>query len=257
MSQIENLDVKWTDAKELVLKGYAEESQCLYITYTKEYIKYRNLGYLFTIPNIIISTVIGLLAFDQNFTSSPNGPFIIGGSNIFVAIIGTIYKVLKYGDYESQFKFLGGEHLKLYAEIQAMLVKSPEEREHPLEYIRKIENRRLQLIDDAPVISDQTKNKFKRKYKNQVDELPVLLEKINKVKIYGKPTENQKLNSSLISESEIEKESRILQLGVSTLVPNKEENNLSEKEIVVSILPDTATSAPIKETSLSASEFEV
>jgi len=194
MSEKEDLEVKWTEAKENVLKGYAEECQCMYITYTKEYVKYRSLGYFFTIPSIIISTVTGLLAFDASFNSSSNGPFVIGGLNIFVAVVGTIYKVLKYGDLESQFKFLAGEHLKLYAEIQAMLVKSPEERENSLEFVRKIENRRLQLIDDAPVISDQTRSNFKRKYKNQVPELPVLLEKINKIKIYGKPIEKPNLS---------------------------------------------------------------
>jgi len=194
-----NLDELWTKEKEDVLKSYAEESECMYVTYTKEYLRYKKYGHFFTIPSIIISTVTGLLAFDANFSGSANGPTVIGSLNILVAIIGTIYKVLKYSELEAQFAFLAGEHLKLHSEIQSTLLKSPEERDNALEFMRKIENRRMQLIDDAPVVSDATKNKFKRKYKNTHFEMPLLLNKLSHVKIYGREVESEV--HSLKSES--------------------------------------------------------
>jgi hypothetical protein len=189
----------WTPEKENVLKGYAEESECMYVTYTKEYLRYKKYGYFFTIPSIVISTVTGLLAFDSNFSGSANGPTIIGSLNILVAINGTIYKVLKYAEMEAQFCFLAGEHLKLHSEIQATLLKSPAERDNALEFMRKIENRRIQLIDDAPVVCDSTKNKFKRKYKNTHFEIPLLLHKLSHIKIYGRELEPEV--TSLKSES--------------------------------------------------------
>ena len=197
----ENIEELWTNEKEDVLKGYAEESECMYVTYTKEYLRYKKYGHFFTIPSIIISTVTGLLAFDANFSGSSNGPTVIGSLNILVAIIGTIYKVLKYAELEAQFSFLAGEHLKLHSEIQAALLKSPAERDNALEFMRKIENRRMQLIDDAPVVSDATKNKFKRKYKNTHFEMPLLLNKLSHIKIYGR--ENESEVNSLKSESTI------------------------------------------------------
>jgi len=199
MSESEDCDHCWSDEKENVLKIYAEECECLYVTYTKEYVRYRLYGYFFTIPGIIISTVTGLLSFDQNFNSSQNGPMVTGSLNILVAVLGTIYKVLKYAEYEAQFKFLSGEHLKLYVEIQSMLEKSPEERDNAQEFIRKIESRRLQLLDDAPVISDKTMNKFKRKYKDKIS-VPLLLNKLTPIRIYGKETE-QSIKSESISNS--------------------------------------------------------
>lgn len=185
------LDELWTKEKEDVLKGYAEESECMYVTYTKEYLRYRKYGHFFTIPSIIISTVTGLLAFDANFSTSSNGPTVIGSLNILVAIVGTVYKVLKYAEMEARFTFLAGEHLKLHSEIQATLLKSPEERDNALEFMRKIENKRMQLIDDAPVVSDITRNKFKRKYKHTNFEMPLLLNKISHVRIYGREVESE------------------------------------------------------------------
>lgn len=203
----ENTEELWTNEKEDVLKGYAEESECMYVTYTKEYLRYKKYGHFFTIPSIIISTVTGLLAFDANFSGSSNGPTVIGSLNILVAIIGTIYKVLKYAELEAQFSFLAGEHLKLHSEIQAALLKSPMERDNALEFMRKIENRRMQLIDDAPVVSDSTKNKFKRKYKNTHFEMPLLLNKLSHIKIYGREHESEV--NSLKSESTIKRHSHV------------------------------------------------
>lgn len=179
----------WTTEKEDVLKAYAEESECMYVTYTKEYLKYRKYGHGFTIPSIIISTVTGLLAFDSNFNSSSSGPIVIGSLNILVAIVGTVYKVLEYAELEAKFKFLAAEHLKLHSEIQAALLKAPKDRDNAAEFLRKIENRRMQLIDNPPVVSDSVKQRFKRKYKN-ID-IPLMLNKISKIKIYGRETESE------------------------------------------------------------------
>lgn len=228
----------WTPEKEDVLKAYAEESECMYVTYTKEYLRYKKYGHFFTIPSIIVSTVTGLLAFDASFSGSANGPTIIGSLNILVAINGTIYKVLKYAELEAQFCFLAGEHLKLHSEIQATLLKSPAERDNALEFMRKIENRRMQLIDDAPVVSDSTKNKFKRKYKNTQFEIPLLLHKLSHIKIYGR--EQQSEVTSLKSESTDKTNSkktllgRILEtaVGVTNIVEEKMDDLTEElKEI--------------------------
>lgn len=190
----------WSKEKEDVLKTYAEESECMYIAYTNDYLKYKWYGHFFTIPGIIISTITGLLSFNSSFNSSADGPIIIGSLNILVAVIGTIYKILKYAELENRFHFLGGEHIKLHAEIQSMLLKCPEERDNALEFIRKIESRRLQLIDDAPVVTDETLRKFKRRYKNASIEMPLLMNKINKVKIFGRelptPIESMKTTPS-------------------------------------------------------------
>jgi hypothetical protein len=181
----------WTEEKEDTLKAYAEESECMYVAYTKEHLKYRNYGHYFTIPSIVISTVTGLLAFDSNFSSSTSGPIVIGSLNIFVAIIGTVYKVLEYAELEAKFKFLAAEHLKLHSEIQAALLKAPKDRDNALEFVRKVENRRMQLIDNPPAVSDSVKNRFKQKYKNSHLDIPLLLNKINKIKIYGREVESE------------------------------------------------------------------
>ena len=180
----------WSDEKEDLLKLYAEESECMYITYTKEYKSYKMFGYGFTIPSIIISTITGLLSFDSNFNNSSDGPFIIGSLNILVAVLSTIYKVLKYAELEAQFRFLSIEHLKLYSEIQSTLAKAPLERDNAVEYVRKIEARRLQMLDDAPVITKKTENMFLQKYRDQNIQIPLLLNKINKIRIYGRKYED-------------------------------------------------------------------
>jgi len=223
-----NLEELWTPEKEDVLKGYAEESECMYVTYTKEFLRYKKYGHFFTIPSIIISTVTGLLAFDAKFSGSANGPTVIGSLNILVAIVGTIYKVLKYAELEAQFTFLAGEHLKLHSEIQAVLLKSPGERDNALEFMRKIENRRMQLIDDSPVVSDSTKNKFKRKYKNSPFEMPLLLNKLSRVRIYGREAESEV--HSLKSESTTDTSKKVSALNRVVAKPfDKVETILDEK----------------------------
>jgi hypothetical protein len=179
-------------------------------------------GYIFTIPGIIISTVTGLLSFDKDFNSSQNGPVITGSLNILTAILGTIYKVLKYGDYEGQFKFLCGEHLKLYEEIQATLLKSPLDRDNAHEFMRKIESRRIQLLDDAPVISKETMKGFKKKYKNSV-RMPLLLNKINAIKIFGRDQVD-----SIISETSSVK-TDIMSKGKDVIISV---NDKTEKEVL-------------------------
>jgi hypothetical protein len=128
---------------------------------------------------------------------------VIGGFNILVAVMGTIYKVLKYAELESQFNFLSNEHLKLHSEIQAMLVKKPEERDMANEFIRKIESKRLELINNPPILTDATRNFFLKKYKNANINMPLLLRKINPIKIYGREIEEVASASAESSTSNI------------------------------------------------------
>lgn len=194
---------EWTKEKEDMLKSYAEESECLFITYTKDYKKYRTRGHAFTIPAIIISTVTGLLSFDKGFNSSENGSFIIGGFNILVAVMGTIYKVLKYGELESQFNFLSNEHLKLHSEIQAMLFKDPKERDRASEFIRKIESKRLELLNNPPLLTDQTRKFFLDKYRKNQVEFPLILRKLKPIRIFGREIETIQSQTESILEPEM------------------------------------------------------
>lgn len=170
-----------------VLKSYASEAEILYVVHNKNYLHYQRRGYYFTIPVIVMSTISGVLSFNQSIQSTDAGQYAIGGVNILCGIITTIYKFLNFSDYENQHRLLALEYLHLFEDLKSILSKHPRLRPDAIKYMEKIEEKRQELYDNFSIIEDNIRHEFKQKHKSM--KLPLKLNHISSIKIFGRDEE--------------------------------------------------------------------
>lgn len=140
------MDNNYSVEIEDVLKSYATEAEILYIVHNKNYLHYQRRGYYYTIPVIVMSTVSGVLSFNQSIQSTEAGQYAIGGVNILCGIITTIYKFLNYANYENQHKLLALEYLHMFEDIKSTLSKHPSQRHDAIKFIEKIESKETRTL---------------------------------------------------------------------------------------------------------------
>lgn len=186
-----------------VLKAYALEAQILYIIHNKSFLLYRRKGHYFTIPVIIMSTVSGVMSFNASVTDTTIGQYTIGGINITAGIITTIYKFLDYSSYENQHKILSVEYLHLFEDIRAVLSKNPKDRPNAIAYIERVESKRQELFDNFSIITDDVRKEFKAKYNNMKD-LPLKLNHLAPIKIYGRHEDEHNTATKTIEETAVD-----------------------------------------------------
>ena len=167
-----------------VLKSYALEAEMLYVVHNKSYLHFQRHGYYYTVPVIIMSTISGVLSFNQSIQSTEAGQYAIGGVNILCGIITTIYKFLNYANYENQHKLLAIEYLHLYEDIRSVLSKHTSLRPDAVIYLEKVESKRQELFENFSIIQDKIRREFKNKHKNL--DLPLKLNHISSISIYGR-----------------------------------------------------------------------
>lgn len=188
-----------------VLKAYATEAEILYVIHNKNYLHYQKRGHYYTIPVIILSTITGVLSFNQSIQSTTVGQYTIGGINILCGIITTVYKFLNYSNFENQHKLLAIEYLHLFEDIKGVLTKHPGQRPDAIGYLAKIEAKRQELFDNFSIIHDTIRNDFKKKYKNL--SLPLKLNRISNIQIYGREKDDAII--CIESSSELDKNEQL------------------------------------------------
>jgi len=181
------MDNNYSVEIEDVLKSYATEAEILYVIHNKNYLHYQKRGYYFTVPVIIMSTISGVLSFNQSIQSTIPGQYAIGGVNILCGIITTVYKFLNYSNYENQHKILAIEYLHMFEDLKSVLSRHPSQRPDALRYVEKIEAKRQDLYDNFSIIEDNIRRSFKHKHKTL--RLPLKLDHISKINIYGRDVE--------------------------------------------------------------------
>jgi hypothetical protein len=175
----------YTHQVEDVLKYYAEEAEMLYMLHNRNFLFYRKRGHYYTIPVIILSTISGVLSFNNGIQGTAEGQYTIGAINILCGIVTTIYKFLNYSNFENQHRLLAVEYLHLYEDIRCVLCKAPERRPNAIEYVERIESKRQELYDNFSIIQDRVRVEFKHKFRS-LGKLPVKLEAFTRVDIYGR-----------------------------------------------------------------------
>jgi hypothetical protein len=177
--------MSWTEDNENLLAQIGTECEILYLAYSEYYISYRKHSLMFIIPTVIISSVIGGLGFSDSFTSDSNNKYILGGFNIFLACLNSLYKILSIQDLETQAFYISKMWLLLYENIRIELAKAPQERRNYLEFVKEIEDSRMQLLEKNAILPKNIKQKYKKKYKDRVD-LPIGLNHLASIKIFGR-----------------------------------------------------------------------
>jgi len=154
------MENNYTIEIEDVLQSYGKEAEILYVIHNKNYLHYQKRGHYYTIPVIILSTITGVLSFNQSIQSTTAGQYAIGGINILCGIITTVYKFLNYSNYENQHRLLAIEDLR------GVLSRHPGQRPDAHKYVEKIENKRQELFENFSIINDNIRVDFKKKHRN-------------------------------------------------------------------------------------------
>ena len=191
----------WTIDNEDLLKQLAEECEILYLAFTEAFVSYHKNSLFFIIPTVVISSVIGGLGFSDSFTAYSTNKYILGGFNIFLAILNSLYKILSIQDLETQAFYISKMWLLLYENIRIELAKAPSERREYKEFIKEVEDARFHLIEKNAILPVKIKQKYKNKYKDKI-ELPVGLNHLAIIRIFGRESYTPK-SPSLTSSMEV------------------------------------------------------
>ena len=123
----------WHPQQEKILKIWGEQSACYRWMHYKAYEKYKKMSMSFTLPIIVISTVTGTANFAQEtFPDSWKtlAPVVIGGLNLFAAIMTTILQFLKVNELLESHRVSSIQYGKLSRQIRLQLTLPVYERTH-------------------------------------------------------------------------------------------------------------------------------
>lgn len=175
----------WTPDNEDICHDIGLESQILYMAHTDAFNSYRKYSMWFIIPTIMISSVIGGLSFSESFNSSETNKLILGGFNIFMAILNSLFKILDIQDMQTQHFYLSKMWYMLYEQIRLELNKTPNERSECSEFIKQITDLKMQLIQKNILLDSRIIKKYKNKY-NKSMELPLSFKHLSPIVINGR-----------------------------------------------------------------------
>jgi len=175
--------MEWTIENEEIAQNIALEAEVLYMCHCDCYNDYRKKSLMFLFPTIMISSIIGGLGFSESFTSDSTNKFILGGFNIFIAILNSLYKLMNISDSEQQHYLLSRLWYMLYEKIRYELQKHPENREECKTFIQSIVDMKMNLIEKNIIINKETIKKYKHKYKDKVN-LPLSLKHLSPIVRY-------------------------------------------------------------------------
>jgi hypothetical protein len=174
----------WETEIENILYDYGIEAEILYYIYNKCYIDYQKKINWFVIPTIVISSITGALLFDERVKDIVVVSYVLASLNIITAIMTTLLKFFNYIDLLGQCKLLSVSYLALFEDIKLVLMKRPEHRPTDIEYLVSVQKKREDLYNNFTIIQDKIKNEFKKRHKDV--EIPLKLNHISKIKIYGR-----------------------------------------------------------------------
>jgi hypothetical protein len=133
---------------------------------------YSKLNLWFTIPVIVMSTITGVgnFAFQkyppdiQGYASS-----VIGGINIFAAILQTVAQFLKISELNEAHRVSAISWDKFYRNIKVELAKHPNERMNPIHMLKICKEEFDRLSETSPIIKDNIINEFKNTFHHASD----------------------------------------------------------------------------------------
>jgi hypothetical protein len=187
--------MEWSNENEEIAQSIGLEAQILYMAHTDCYNDYRKKSLYFLFPTILISSVIGGLGFSESFTSNETNKFILGGFNIFIAILNSLYRLCNIQDNENQHYLLSRLWYMLYEKIRIELQKNPNNREDCNSFIQSIADLKMSLIEKNVLLNREIIKKYRMKYKDKIN-LPLSLKHLSPIIIY-----NQGINTPLTPSS--------------------------------------------------------
>ena len=246
MPEIESLKPKrnyWKAEEELLLKQWADKAKCYHWLHNKSREIYQRKNAWFTIPVIIISTIVGTANFAQDRFSEDMRSYIvisIGTLSIIAGIITTIYQFLKISEINEGHRVSLLSWGKFYVDIESELSRHPLDRTPPSELIKISKNEFTRLLEISPFIPKKVLKEFNSKFKNAHDLIkPEIGNNINPMNLFQMDNDNRQkmiddLNKGIIVKNKemvqkkLDRESKELKFRESFMILNRREPTKEE-----------------------------
>ena len=221
----------WHVQHEKILKNWGEASSCYRYMHFKAYQYYKSLGFIFTLPVIILSTVTGTANFAQS--TFPKDwvayvPSVIGGLNLFAAILTTLSQFLKVSELMESHRVTAIHYGKLTRNIQLELALPVAERTHDgdnmVELCRSEYDR---LIEQSPPVPKDIIKKFDTTFPDSPTSSKFNrpeLTNIVPIDMFDNEKEDERIKRKIEREKQEELEKRKVQIKENTYryIPSKE-----------------------------------
>ena len=225
------------------MKQWADKAKCYHWLHNKSREIYQKKNALFTIPVIIISTIVGTANFAQDRFSEDMRQYVviaIGTLSIIAGIITTIYQFLKISEINEGHRVSLLSWGKFYVDIESELARHPLDRMSPSELIKISKNEFVRLLEVSPFIPKKVLKEFNKKFKGNNDLVkPEIGNNINPMNLFTMDTENRQkmiedLNKGIIIQNKkivqkkLNKENKITKfrnsfMNLNNREPTKEE----------------------------------
>ena len=209
----------WKEEEENLLKDWADKAQCYELLHSKSHAVYKSRHTWFVIPVIIISTVTGTANFAQDKISDEKNKnifvMVVGGLNIFAAIITTVSQFLKISEMNEGHRVASYSWGKYYRNIKTELAKHPLDRTNPADLIAMAKEEYDRLLELSPMIPKKIIIEFNRTFlKNNKISKPEICDIIIPTNVFNM-SKDDRINMALMFNPptivpEVEQEEEII-----------------------------------------------
>ena len=183
----ENLKfMTWTSYLEDLISNWADNALSYSWLNLQSETKYRRLNYMFTIPIVILSTIVGTINVGMNSLFPPNlvqyGQIGTGSVGIFTGILGTLQNFFKYAQLSEAHRSVAISWHKFYRQLKTELSLEAMCRKPAGEFFRHAKAEMDRLLDSSPYIPSDIIKKYASK--NNMVELPEIIGNLKSTTVY-------------------------------------------------------------------------
>jgi len=176
----------WTTYLEDLMSNWSDNALSYAWLNSQAEHKYRMLNYMFTIPIVILSTVVGTINVGMNSLFPANlvqyGQIGIGGIGIFTGILGTLQNFFKYAQLSEAHRSCAIHWHKFYRLLKTELALEAICRKPAGEFFRAAKAEMDRLLDSSPFIPEDIISQYNERH-NTV-ELPEIIGDLKSTSVY-------------------------------------------------------------------------
>lgn len=152
----------WTPQTETIIQEWCDIGKCYTWMHYHAYCYYYTINMCFQIPMIILSTVIGSVA----FAGIPDANVVTGSVNIAIGAVGAIYGFLQISQLTEQHKSASMLWDKFQRNLEIVLSTDKTERMNATNFFKINLDEYNQLLNTSPFIPSNVVNHFNTTFKN-------------------------------------------------------------------------------------------
>lgn len=175
----ENL-TQWSDGLEEVLRKEGEESESLFWLHNKASAMATRTNDMINIPSIILQTVTGFLS----ATGGVVPPLALGAVSVFTGVLSTILSYYKFSAKAEAHRMCSQLYMKVYKRIEIELSLPIGQRIPPVKLLNDVRDKLARISEIAPDIPDSIITLYKKNFKDNDTDKPIIANGLDKIKVY-------------------------------------------------------------------------